>query len=155
MQKVRCWSFSSKKCNFCVHPTPNFLVRDWHSKILVNLDRVLPVVRGKLKNETVATFSDVYDVCGPQFCHFLHLSSKITVNHAFKAKRKRFVNIFVQMWKSDCFGIIWPCEIPNEMKTVFGRKFFPTWCQIRDSVTVKQKWNLAPQAGISLVHFYL
>ena len=36
-------------------------MRNSHSKISVNLEGVLPVVREKFKNETVATF---YDVCG-------------------------------------------------------------------------------------------
>ncbi len=52
----------------------------------MNIEGVLLVVREKLKFETVATFSDVYDVSGPKFCNFLHLPSKMKVNHAFKAK---------------------------------------------------------------------
>ena len=60
----------------------------------MNLEGVLLVVREKTKNETVATFPDVYDVSGPKFCHFLHLSSEIKVNHAFKAKTEAFRELF-------------------------------------------------------------
>ena len=48
---------------------PNSLERDWASVNFVNLEGVLPLVRGKVKNETVATFYDVYDVFDPEFGH--------------------------------------------------------------------------------------
>jgi len=44
----------------------------------------------KVENETDATFSDVYDVFASKFCPFSHLSSKMKVNHAFKAKKEAF-----------------------------------------------------------------
>ena len=44
----------------------------------------------KVKNETDATFLDVYEVFASKFCHFSHLSSKLKVNHAFKAKKEAF-----------------------------------------------------------------
>ncbi len=37
----------------------------------MNLEGVLPMVRGKVENKTVATFYDVYDVYGLNFSHFL------------------------------------------------------------------------------------
>ena len=81
---------SSEKVKFRVHPTPNFLVRDWHSKILVNLDRVLPVVREKLKNETVATFYDVCGVFGSANDSFSTFPSRMKVINLFKAKKVTF-----------------------------------------------------------------
>ena len=46
---MRFGDFHLKKWNFRVHPTPNFLVRDSHAKILVNLEGVLLVVREKFR----------------------------------------------------------------------------------------------------------
>ena len=43
-----------------------------------------------MKNETDATFSHVYETFASKFCHFSHLSSKMKVNHAFKAKKEAF-----------------------------------------------------------------
>ena len=43
-----------------------------------------------MKNETDATFLDVYDVFASKFCPFPHLSSEMKVNHAFKAKKEAF-----------------------------------------------------------------
>ena len=76
--------------NFCVHPTPNFLVRDWHSKISVNLEGVLPVVREKMKNGTVATFYDVYEVFGSENDQFFTFPSRMKVIQLFKAKMEAF-----------------------------------------------------------------
>ena len=44
----------------------------------------------KVKNETEATFSHVYETLASKFCHFSHLSSEMKVNHAFKAKKEAF-----------------------------------------------------------------
>ena len=57
------------------------------SKFLSESRRLFTVVGGKVKNETDATFSDVYDVFASKFCYFSHLSTKSKVNHAFKAKK--------------------------------------------------------------------
>ena len=48
------------------------------------------MVGEKSKNETGATFLDVYGVFASKFCHISHLASKIKVNHAFKAKKEAF-----------------------------------------------------------------
>ena len=55
-------------------------------RFFVNLEGVLPVVRGKVKNETVATFYDVYDVFVPNSGHFPNLPSGLKVIKLFKAK---------------------------------------------------------------------
>ena len=47
--EMRFGDFRPEKWNFRVHPTPNFLVRDSHSEISVNLEGVLLVVRGKFR----------------------------------------------------------------------------------------------------------
>ena len=56
----------------------------------MNLEGFLLVVREKVKDETDATFSHVYDVFASQNGHFSHLSTKLKVNHAFKAKKEAF-----------------------------------------------------------------
>ena len=43
-----------------------------------------------LENEMEATFLAVYGVFASKFRHFPHLSSKMKVNHAFKAKKEAF-----------------------------------------------------------------
>ena len=52
----------------------------------MNLEGVLPVVREKVKNETVATFYDVYDVFVPNFDPFFNFPSGLKVIDPFKAK---------------------------------------------------------------------
>ena len=44
----------------------------------------------KLKNETVATFYDVYGVFDPNFGHFVNLPSGLKVIDLFKAKKVTF-----------------------------------------------------------------
>ena len=44
----------------------------------------------KVKNETDATFSHVYDVLASEFCPFSHLSSGMKVIQLFKAKMEAF-----------------------------------------------------------------
>ena len=44
----------------------------------------------KIKNETDAALPDVYEIFASKFCHFSHLSSKMKVDHAFKAKKEAF-----------------------------------------------------------------
>ena len=82
--------FHLKMWNFRVHPTPNFLVRDLHPKILVNLDHVLLVVREKIENETVATFYDVCGVFGSRNDSFSIFSSRMKVINIFKAQKVTF-----------------------------------------------------------------
>ena len=55
----------------------------------------------KVKNETDAIFSDVYEVFASEFCHFSHLSSKMKVNRAFKAKKDAFRETNPQKVKND------------------------------------------------------
>jgi len=56
----------------------------------VNHEGVLAVVRGKVKNETVATFYDVYDVFDPDFGHIFNFPSGLKVIQLFKAKTEAF-----------------------------------------------------------------
>ena len=57
----------------------------------------------KVKNETDATFLDVYEVFASKLCHFSHLSSKLKVNHAFKAKKEAFRERKTQKVENDTF----------------------------------------------------
>ena len=56
----------------------------------MNLEGVLPVVREKLKNETVATFYDVYEVFGSENDPFFTFPSRMKVIQLFKAKMEAF-----------------------------------------------------------------
>ena len=107
--------------NFRVHPTPNFLVRDWHSGIPVNLEGVLPVVREKLKNETVATFYDVYEVFGSENNPFSLFRPEWKLFSFLKQKWKRFVKENPQKLKMDHFCSISTQIFSIGMKTVFWR----------------------------------
>ena len=62
------------------------------------------MVGEKVKNETGATFYDVCDVFDLIFGHFLNLPSGLKVNHAFKAKKKRFVKDCAKKWKRYLFS---------------------------------------------------
>ena len=73
----------------------------------------------KVKNETDATFSDVYDVSASDFCPFSHLSSKMKVNHAFKAKKEAFRERNPQKVKNDQNFIHLAFVFATQMKTVF------------------------------------
>ena len=73
----------------------------------------------KVKNETDATFLDVYDVFASKFCNFSHLSSKSKVNHAFKAKKVTFRDINVQKGKNDQNLLHLAFVFAIQMKTTF------------------------------------
>ena len=60
------------------------------SDFFVNLEGVLPVVREKVKNKTVATFYDVYGVFDPNFGPFFNFPSGLKVIDLFKAKMEAF-----------------------------------------------------------------
>ena len=53
----------------------------------MHLDLAFAMVGEKVKNDTVATFYDVYDVFGPDFGHIFNLSSGLKVIELFKAKK--------------------------------------------------------------------
>ena len=72
-----------------------------------------------VKNETGATFLDVYEVFASKFCHFSHLSSKMKVNHAFKAKKEAFRERNPQKVKNDQNFIHLAFVFATQMKTVF------------------------------------
>ena len=73
----------------------------------------------KVKNETDATFSHVYDVFASKFCHFSHLSSKMKVNHVFKAKMEAFRERNPQKVKNDQKLLHLAFVFPLQMKTTF------------------------------------
>ena len=73
----------------------------------------------KVKNETDATFLDVYEVFASKFCHFSHLSSEMKVNHAFKAKKEAFRERNPQKVKNDQNFIHLAFVFATQMKTVF------------------------------------
>ena len=73
----------------------------------------------KGKNETDATFLDVYEVFASGFCYFSHLSSKLKVNHAFKAKKEAFRERNPQKVKNDQSFIHLSFVFATQMQTVF------------------------------------
>ena len=82
-------------------------------RFFVNLDLVFAMVGEKVKNETVATFYDVYDVFDPNSSHFFNLPSGLKVNNAFKAKRKRSVKDFAKKWEIYNFDSFWSGNSPS------------------------------------------
>ena len=73
----------------------------------------------KVKNETDATFLDVYDVFASKFCHFSHLTTKMKVNHAFKAKKVTFRDKNLQHVKNDQNYLHLAFVFATQMETVF------------------------------------
>ncbi len=65
-------------------------MRDSHAEIAVNLEGVLPVVRGNFKNETVAAFFDVCGGFGPKNDQFVTFAFGLKVIQRFKAKMEAF-----------------------------------------------------------------
>ena len=81
-------------------------MRDSHAKISVNLEGVLPVVRERFKNETVATFYDVCGVSGSKNDQFSIFAFGLKVINLLKQKWKRFVKENPQRSEMDNFGSI-------------------------------------------------
>ena len=73
----------------------------------------------KVKNETDATFLDVYDVSASKFWHFSNLGMYFKVNHAFKAKKEAFRERNPQKVKNDQIFIHLAFVFATQMKTVF------------------------------------
>ena len=89
----------------------------------MNLDLVFAMVGEKVKNETVATFYDVYDVSDPIFGPFSNFPSGLKVIHAFKAKTEAFRERFCGKVKMVPFFLILRWELAVEMKPVFEEIF--------------------------------
>ena len=70
----------------------------------MNLEGVLPMVRGKVKNETVATFYDVCDVFNPNYGPFFNFPSGLKVIDLFKAKMEVFRERNCEKWKRNPFS---------------------------------------------------
>ena len=64
------WSFSSENVKNRSSSNPKKTRSRLSSDFFVNLEGVLPVVREKVENKSVATFYDVYDVFDPNFGPF-------------------------------------------------------------------------------------
>ena len=73
----------------------------------------------EVKNETDATFLDVYEVFASKLCHLSHLSSKLKVNHAFKAKKVTFRERNPQKVKMNPNLLHLAFVFATQMKTVF------------------------------------
>ncbi len=73
----------------------------------------------KVKNETEATFSHVYDVFASQNGHFSNFSTKLKVNHAFKAKKVTFRDKNLQKCKNDLNFLHLAFVFAIQMKTTF------------------------------------
>jgi len=85
----------------------------------VNLEGVLPVVREKVKNKTVATFYDVYDVFDPNFGPFFNFPSGLKVIQLFKAKMEAFRERNCEKVEKGPFFLILSRKKACEMKPVF------------------------------------
>ena len=59
-----------RKCENSVFISPQKNKVEIELRFFVNLEGFLPVVREKVKNDSVATFYDVYDVFDPKFGPF-------------------------------------------------------------------------------------
>ena len=73
----------------------------------------------KVKNETDATFLDVYDVFGSKFCHFSNLTRKMKVIQLFKAKMEAFRDKKSKKVKNDQNFLHLAFVSATQMKTVF------------------------------------
>ena len=80
----------------------------------------------KVKNETGATFSYVYEELASKFCHFSHLSSKMKVNHAFKAKKEAFRERFCAKVENDSILLHLTLQNLERDESQFLMKIFKT-----------------------------
>ena len=78
----------------------------------MNLEGVLPMVREKVKNKTVATFHDVCDVFDPDSGHFFNLPSGLKVIQLFKAKMEAFRERKCRKVKKGPFFSFWSGNSP-------------------------------------------
>ena len=88
--EMRFGSFRPGKWNFRVHLDPNFLVRDSHAEISVNLECVLLVVRERFKNGTIVTFHDMCGVSGSKNDQLFISVFGMNVSICVKAKQEAF-----------------------------------------------------------------
>ena len=77
------------------------------------------MVRGKVQNESVATFLDVYDVFASKFCHFAHLGMYLKVIQLLKAKKVTFRDKSSQQVENDQNLLHLAFVLGVEMKTGF------------------------------------
>ena len=73
----------------------------------------------KVKNETDATFLDVYEVFASKFCHFSNAGTYFKVINLFKAKMEAFRERNPQKVKNDQNFIHLAFVFATQMKTVF------------------------------------
>ena len=107
----------------------------------------------KVKNETDATFSHVYDVFASQNRHFAYLSSKLKVNYAFKAQKVTFRERNPQNVKMDPNLVHLAFVFATQMKTTFLRPQARNLAQTNGFTNILLDGILGPQAGFSLFHF--
>ena len=128
-------------------------MRDWHSKILVNLDSVLPVVREKLRNENVATFYDVCGVFGSEIDSFSTFPSRMEVINIFKAKKVTFRERKSSKVENGPFWLHLDPNFLERDETRFLRFASRNLAQTNAFRYIPFNVNLATQTGISHVHF--
>ena len=73
----------------------------------------------KVKNETDATFLDVYGVFASKFCHFSKIGMYFQVINLFKAKKEAFRERNPQKVKNDQNFLHLAFVFATQMKTVF------------------------------------
>ena len=123
------WSILSENGKNRHRSRPKFSRPRLSSDFFVNLEGVSPVVREKVKNETVATFYDVYDVFGPNFHRSFNFPSGLKVNYLFKAKKVAFRERNHAKVEKSTFCIPQSQKILRDF-SVFEEKSWK-WCQIR------------------------
>ena len=77
------------------------------------------MVGEKVKNETDATFLDVYDVFASKFRHLSNLGMYLKVINLFKAKKEAFRERNPQKVKNDQNFLHLAFVFATQMKTVF------------------------------------
>ena len=107
----------------------------------------------KVKNETDATFLDVYGVSASKFRHFSNLGMYFKVIQLFKAKMEAFRERNPQKVKNDQNFLHLAFVFATQMKTVFWPPQHRNLAQTNGFTNILLDGNLGPQAGISHVHF--
>ena len=78
----------------------------------------------KVKNETHATFLDVYDVFASKFCHFSNLGMYFKVINLFKAKKEAFRERNPQKVKNDSILLHLTLRFLDRDESRFSMKIF-------------------------------
>ena len=107
----------------------------------------------KVKNETDATFLDVYDVFASKFRHFSNLGMYFKVIQLFKAKKVAFRERNPQKVKNDTFLLHLTPNFLVRDENGFLASSTPKPCANQCFYLHFATKSFSTQTGISLVHF--